>query len=253
MASLTDAFNDAFGEDMAMVKIIVYAIPVSICANLFLIKSFVAGYFFAIPTLILMATLMSNGICNIRSNKREILTFNIISLISVTIKLIIAVLPILCLMMFIGYCIVTFVKFPFDIPNFTLIFNCIVWLIVFSVIFTSYLAFSKTLNIFDAYNIKVISESSMDVCINLLFLIPQLLIANGIFIGAVWYLFFVFKLPLNSILFVFYCSCVGVLNLSALSSYFAQASYELIKGKDSEYQDNYYMKGSGMNMNNRKK
>ena len=248
MASLTDAFNDAFGEDMAMVKIIVYAIPVSICANLFMIKSFVAGYFFAIPTLILMATLMSNGICNIRSNKRDI-----ISLISVTIKLIIAVLPILCLMMFIGYCIVTFVKFPFDIPNFTLIFNCIVWLIVFSVIFTSYLAFSKTLNIFDAYNIKVISESSMDVCINFLFLIPQLLIANGIFIGAVWYLFFVFKLPLNSILFVFYCSCVGVLNLSALSSYFAQASYELIKGKDSEYQDNYYMKGSGMNMNNRKK
>jgi len=253
MASLTDAFNDAFGEDMAMVKIIVYAIPVSVCANLFLEKSFVAGYLFAIPTLILLATLMSNGICSIRSNKREILTFNIVSLVSVAIKMIIAVLPILCLMTFIGYCIVTFVKFPFDIPNFTLIFNCIVWLIVFSVIFTSYLAFSKTLNIFEAYNIKVISESSMDVCINLLFLIPQLLIANGILIGAVWYLFFVFKLPLSSMLFVFYCSCVAMLNLSALSSYFAQASYELIKGKDNEYQDNYYMKGSGINMYNRKK
>lgn len=253
MASLTDAFNDAFGEDMAMVKIIVYAIPVSICANLFMANSFVAGFFFAIPTAILLATLMSNGICNIRSNKREILTFNIISLISVAVKLLIAILPIFCLMMFIGYCIVTFVKFPFDIPNFVLIFNCIVWLIVFSVIFTSYLAFSKTLNVFDAYNIKVISESSMDVCINLLFLIPQLLIANGILIGAVWYLFFVFKLPLNSMLFVFYCSCVAMLNLSALSSYFAQASYELIKGKDSEYQDNYHMKGSGMYINNRKK
>lgn len=253
MASLTDAFNDAFGEDMAMVKIIVYAIPISVCVNLFLANNFVAAYFFSVFTAILLAALMSNGICNIRSNKREILTFNVISLILVAIKLLIAVLPVSCLMMFIGYCIVNFVKFPFDISNFTLIFNCIVWFIVFSVIFTAYLAFSKTLSVFDAYNVKIISESSMDVCINLLFLIPQLLIANGIFIGVVCYLFFVFKLPLNSVLFVFYCSCVAMLNLSALSSYFAQASYELIKGKDSEYQDNYYMKSSGMHINNRKK
>ncbi len=251
MASLIDAFSDALGEDMAIIKIFVYAIPVFICINLFLAKNFVVGSFLAIPTLILLAGLMSNGICNIRSNKREILTFNVISLVSVIIKLLLAVLPISCVMLLGGYCIITFIKFPFDIPYFILIFNCIVALIVFSVIFTSYLAFSKTLNVIDAYNVKIISEASIDVFANFLFLIPQLLIANGILVGSVWYLFFAFHITINNPLFIFYCSCVGILNISALSSYYAQASYELIKGKDSEYQDNYYIKGA-MNYNKKK-
>ncbi len=252
MASLTDAFNDAIGESNSVIKFIVYAIPVFICATLYLAKNIFACYLFAVPTIILLATLMSNGIYNIRANKREILTFNIISLIPVFVKLFIAVVPIFCIMTLIGFSIISFVKLPFDIPNLSLIFNCVIGLIIFSLIFTSYLAFSKTLNVIDAYNLKVISESSIDVLINLLFLIPQLAIANGIMIGAVWYLFFVFHLPLTNPLFVFYCSCITVLNVSVLSSYFAQASYELIKGKDSEYQDNYHMKGSGIYTHNKK-
>lgn len=252
MASLTDAFNDAFGEDNAIIKFIVYAIPVFICASLYLGKNTFAAFFIAIPTAILLLALMSNGINNIRSNKREILTLNPIALLPVLLKLFLAIVPIFCVMAFIAYLIITFVKFPFDIPNFQLIFNCIVGLLIFSVVFTSYLAFSKTLSIEAAYNLKVLSESAIDVLISLLFLIPQLIIANGIMVGIVWYLFFVLKLSVSNPLFVFYCSCVLIINLSALSSYFAQASYELIRGKDSEYKDNYYMKGSG-SYNTRKK
>ena len=252
MASLTDAFNDAFGEDNALLKFIVYSIPVFLCATLYLNNNHFACYFLAIPTAILLAAAMSNGIFNIRSNKREILTLNPIALLPVLIKLFLAVVPTFCIMAFIGYLIISFVKLPFDIPNAKLVFDCIILLIVFSVVFTSYLAFSKTLSIEAAYNLKVVSESSIDVLINILFLIPQLLIANGIFVGVVWYLFFVFHLPLNSPLFIFYCSCVFVVNISALSSYFAQASYELIRGKDSEYKDNYYMKGSGTYTGKRK-
>ena len=240
MASLTDAFNDAFGEENAIVKFVVYAIPVFLCAYLYLSNSRFGCYTLAIPTALLLLTLMTNGINNIRSNKREILTLNPVLLISVLIKLFFAVVPVFCIMTFIGYLIIT------------LIFNCIVFLIVFSVIFTSYLSFSKTLSIEAGYNLKVISESAMDVLICLLFLIPQLIIANGIIIGIVWYLFFVFHLPINNPLFIFYCSAVLVFNISALAGYFAQASYELIRGKDDEYKDNYYMKGPTDYTNKRK-
>lgn len=252
MASLTDAFNDAFGEEKAITKFIVYAVPVFICAYSYLNNNKLICYFLMLPTILLLCALMSNGIHNIRTNKQEILTFNLFTIVSVLVKLLLAILPIFCVMFFIGYIIVNFVKLPFDVPNLPFIFNFIVWLVLFSVVFTAYLSFSKTLTLEGAYNLKVVFESSLDVLINLLFLIPQLLIANGILIGVVWYLFFVFKLPITSPLFVFYCSCVLILNLSALSSYFAQASYELIMGKDSEYNDNYSIKGTG-SYNNYKK
>jgi len=252
MASLTDSFNDAFAEDKSIIKIIVYAIPVFICANSYLSNNKTACYFFIIPTILLLLALMSNGISNIRANKREILTFKPIVLITVLIKLLLAILPIFCVMFFIGNLIISLVKLP-DYPNLPLIFSSIIWLIMFSVVFTSYLAFSKTISIEAAYNLKVVFESSFDVLINLLFLIPQLIIANGILIGTVWYLFFVIHIPLTNPLFVFYCSCIITLNLSVLSSYFAQASYELIKGKDNEYKDNYNIKGSGIHNNYRRK
>lgn len=245
MASLFDAFNDALGEDNSTIKIIIYSLPVFFCSYLFVTKNIYAAYFFAIPSVLLILALMSNGICNVRSNKREILTFNIIALITAGIKLLIAIVPLLAVMLVAGSLITNIIKIPFDIPYIQLVFNSIVWLIIFSVVFTSYLAFSKSLNVIDSYNLKVVFESSVDVLINLIFLIPQLAIANGIIVGLAWYVVFLLKLSLTNPLFIFYCSCVFVFNISALASYFASASYELIKGRDSEYRDNYYLRGNG--------
>ena len=245
MASLFDAFNDALGEDNSTIKIIIYSLPVFFCSYLYVTKNLFAAYLFAIPSVILILALMSNGIYNVRSNKREILTFNIFTLITAGIKLLIAILPLLAIMLVAGSLITNIIKIPLDIPHIQLVFNSLVWLIIFSVIFTSYLAFSKSLNVADSYNLKVIFESSIDVLINLIFLIPQLAIANGIIVGLGWYVIFLLKLPLTNPLFIFYCSCIFVFNISALASYFASASYELIKGRDNEYKDNYSLRGSG--------
>ena len=245
MASLFDAFSDSLGENNSTIKIIIYSLPVFFCSYLYIIKNIYASYFLAIPTALLILSLMSNGINNVRSNKREILTFNLFALIAVAIKLLLAVLPLFAVMFFVGVIITNNVKIPFDIPYIQLVFNLVIWLIIFSVVFTSYLAFSKSLNVVDSYNLKVVFESSVDVLINFLFLVPQLVIVNGIIVGLAWYVIFLINFPLTSPLFVFYCSCVFVFNISALSSYFASASYELIKGRDSEYRDNYNLRGTG--------
>ena len=89
---------------------------------------------------------------------------------------------------------------------------------------------------------QVVSESSVDIFVVILFLIPQICIIDAFYIGLVWYFFFFFHISANNPLFVFYCSCVVVLNISILASYFAQVSYEAIKSDDSDYRDNYYMR-----------
>ena len=245
MASLFDAFNDALGEDNSTIKIIIYSLPVFFCSYLYIKNNVLASYFFALPTVILFLSLLSNGISNVRSNKREILTFNLFTLTTVAIKLLFAVLPVILIMLSIGWFITSFIKLPFDVPYLQVVFNSIVWLVVFSVVLTSYLAFSKSLNVVDAYNLKIVFESSSDVLVNILFLAPQLIIVNAIIVGLAWYVMFLLNLPLANPLFIFYCACVFVFNVSVLASYFASASYELIKGRDSEYRDNYYLKGSG--------
>lgn len=243
MASVIDAFNDARGEENAIVKIVLYAIPVFLCAYLYLQKNMFLFNVCCIPTSLILAALLSAGINNIRANKRIILILNPIKLFTIIISMLLGVIPMGIILTLFGLSIITFVKIPFDIPHFPLIFKSIIFLFLGSIILTTYLSFSKTLSLKSAYDFKAIYTSSLDVMICILFLIPQLAIINGILIGAVWYLLFCFHIPVTNLLFVFYCSAILVLNISILSSYFAQISYELIKGDDDEYRDNYYIKG----------
>lgn len=248
MASLIDAFNDAICDRLALIKFIIYAIPVFVTANCFLGKQWYLFYFCCFLTAIFLTGLMSVAINNIISNKSEILTFNIAQIAYTIFLLLLALAPTASVLFFIGYCIVTYVKLPFDIPYLPIIFKSLIWCIIASVFLTAYLSFSKKCSIKAAFNFKVIFESCIDLFINLLFLTPQILILNGILIGAVWYLFFYFKLPLTNPIFLYYCSIVIILNISIMAGYLAQAAYELIKGEDEEYRDTYYMQGTGSNL-----
>ena len=242
MALMTDALSDAMNEDFSLAKILIYAIPVFICAYAFIHKNIPLFIVIALPTAILLLALLSNGIANVTSNKREILTFNIFSLISCTIKLFFAITPHTIISLFIGFCLTYFVHIPEDLKYGQIIYEWIVWTILASVILTAYIAFSKRLDVKAPYNMQILSESTMDILMNMIFLIPQLAIIDGILIGFVWYIFFFFKYPVQHPLFVYYCSVVLIFNISFLASYIAQISYEAIREKDELYNDNYYIK-----------
>ena len=253
MASLVDAFNDSTSEEYAFFKYAVLAIPIFFSVNSYLSGNFVLFWLLTIPALLLFMALLSVGINNVRHNKKEILTFNIIKLLYVLFNCLIALAPTYLILYVSGFCITTFVNLPFDVPYLPVVFKCIVWLVLGSIALTVFLSFSLSMNIKSAYNFPVIFESCVDILISTLFLAPQLLIMNGIIVGAVWYLLFYFKISLTNPLFIYYCSFIFVLNISVLSGYFAQAAYEFIKGDDYEYRDNYYIKGSGLNITNKKR
>ena len=242
MAIITDAISDALNEDKYLLKFAFYGFPVFFCINFYITKNMFGFYFLGVPTAIFLLALLSIGIHNLNSNKREILTFNLFSVFVTIIKMFFALTPHLIISFTIGFLITTFVKMPEEIEYLPLAFKCIVWGLLSAITFTCYLAFSKTQEIQSAYSLKVISESTVSVLVNFIFLIPQLAIVDSVLVGFIWYILFFFHIPYQNPAFVYYCAIVIIFNVSVSSGYFAQVAYESIQSKDEEYKDNYYMK-----------
>jgi len=232
MASIVDAFNEALCEDLSFVKITLYSIPVFFCANLFIKGRMGDFYFWGGLTAILLLGLLTQGINNVR-----ILTLNPIFLAASIGKSFIVMAPQILIWSIIGSMILKYVNIPIDLPHVPIIFATIVWAVIGSILLTAYLSFAKYLKVQQGFNYKVILESCVDILISLLFFLPQLAIANAVLIGPVAYLFYFFQLPFTHWGFILYCSLAFVVNISIMANYFAQASYEHIKGSNEEYDD----------------
>ncbi len=238
MASIVDAFQEAFSEDFAYVKIVAYSIPVNFVVALFMQGKMEQFEFWGFVVGMFLLGLLTAGINNVRMNKKEILTFNPLHYLKALGKTLVVVVPHLLLFYNLGKLIIKAVKLPIDIPYLPIIFKVIVWSILFSIVFTSYLSFAKYLKMKEGYNYKAITESCIDVLIAFLFFVPQLAVANIVLIVPVAYLFFFFKLPFTHWGFIAYCCMVLIVNISMLSNYLAQCAYEHIKGNNEEYDEN---------------
>lgn len=238
MASIVDAFNESLSEDLALVKIAVYAIPTCILANMFIIGKMAQFYFWGSIMGLVILGLLTKGINNVRMNRREILTLSPFELIKVIFKTFVVLVPHIIVFGSLGFFILNNVTIPIDLPHVPLIFSIIVWALLFSIVLTSYLSYSKYLKIPQGYNYKVIAESCIDVLVSCIFYSPQLFIANAILVGPVAYLFFYFGLPFTHWGFVAYCSAIFVMNISMIANFLAQCAYEHIKGNNEEYNDN---------------
>ena len=235
MASIIDCCNETFSENHMIFKVLLYAIPVYFVANLFLVGKTQPFNFWIWVIALLFIGLLTQGINNVRTNSTAILTFNVKNIFMSLLKALAVLLPIGLIFYYIGKAIISSVSMPEAVPHAQITFNIIVWAIIFSIVLTSYLSFTKNLNIKDGYNFRIIFESCIDVVLALLFFIPQFLIVNAIFIGPVWWAFSFFNVPLTHWGFVAYCSVIFVINWSILANYLAQMSFEQIKvneGKD---------------------
>ena len=238
MASIVDAFQEAFHEDFAYLKIILYSIPVNFVVDLYMKGKMQQFEFWGFIVGMFMLGLLTAGINNVRMNKKEILTFNPLHYLKALGKTIVVVVPHLFVFYNLGKIIIKCVKIPVDLPWVPITFEVIVWSILFSIIFTSYLSFAKYLKMKEGFNYKVITECCIDVLIAFGFFVPQLALANLVLLIPVAYLFFFFKLPFTHWGFIAYCCMVLVVNISILSNYLAQCAYEHIKGNNEEYDEN---------------
>lgn len=239
MANIIEAFNDVFTEEYALAKFFVYAIPVFICLNAYATGQFVLSGICGFFVVLLLLGLLTCGINGMREHKQEILTFNVQNLVTATIKTAIAVVPQISVAAMIGLFVKELLPATEELGQIPMIVNLIVWSILVSIITTSYLAFTKHMDVKEAYNMKTILESVVDVFVNLVFFGIQLVIANAIFVGMMSYVFTVLNLPLMHPGFIFYCSLLVIINVSVTANMLSQASYDCIKGRDDDYQDKY--------------
>lgn len=239
MASVIDSFSEALNDRFAILKFIIYSIPVYIVAKQFMLGKMAYVQIWGSILALLLLALITQGINNVRMNRTEILSANPIQLVKALLKSFVVLVPHILIFGFIGNITTNMLEFNVDVPHFNLIVHIIVWLILGSIVLTSYLSFAKYLKISQGYNYKVILESCTDVLISVIFYSPQLLLAGAVLVAPVWYLFKLFNVTLQHWGFIEYCSIVFVVFVSILTNYLAQCAYEQIKGNNEDYDDNY--------------
>lgn len=239
MASILTYINESLSEDLSIVKIGIYSVPVYICARLFTKGEMGSLYFWLIILGFITLGLITKAINNVRTNKTEILTLNPLKLFYTIVITTIALIPQILLFGGIGLAITKFIHIPVELPHFQLIFNIIIWSVVSAIILTSYLSFAKYLNILESFNYKVIFYSCVDILVSILFFTPQLLLANLVFIGPIAALCKEFNIPFTHEVFILYCSVIAVINISVIANYFAQIAFEHIKENNQSYDDNF--------------
>lgn len=235
MASIKDAFEESFQDNHAIIKYILFAIPVYYCVHLYsnATKGDLTGFWwmFGVTYLLLFGFLIKCT-TNVRNGKDHVLpSFNIFALFWAGIKGTIALGPSIAINCWLASLLNGLVANYIPEPNTLIIFQVIIWGLFGSIILTGYLCYAKSFKISDAYNFKVISESCCDILVAILFMIPQVLLANALLIAPVTYVIWVF-LGIPHPVAIFYWSMVLIFNLAMCGHYLAQVDYESIQAKE---------------------
>lgn len=233
MASIKDAFEEAFQDNLAILKYFVFTAPLYYSVYLYeTSKNDYTGFWWmAVITFLLLFGFMLKCTSNVRKGLDHVLpSFNIFNLFWAGIKGTIALGPSIGINCWIALFLSGQIDNYFPDPNLSLVFKIIVWAVFISVMLTGYLLYAKNFKIADAYNFKVISESCVDILIRVLFMIPMILIINALIVGSVTYVFWVFLGIPNPFCTYFWCMAV-VFNLAMIGNYMAQVDYEAIEAK----------------------
>lgn len=233
MASIKDAFDESFQDTHAIIKYIIFALPVFYCIYLYTNNNMGGFWTMATITFLMLFGILIKCTANVRNGKDAVLpSFNIFGILWSGLKGTIALGPSIAINSWLAILVnQNLLPNIFVEPNTLMVFQGIVWALFGSIMLTGYLCYAKTFKIADTYNFKTISESCIDILVAVLFMIPQVLIANAILIIPVSYVIWVF-FGLPSPIANFYWSMVLIFNLAMCGHYLAQMDYEAIKKEE---------------------
>lgn len=234
MASIKDALEEVAQDNLSALKCILLAIPLFYSINIFYDSKsdFSAFYWMGGITFVLLFGFMLKCTSNVKNEEYHVLpSFNIFGLLGSGLKGLIALGPVIAVCSWLGMLGIEQINNYFPEPNTALVFKIIMWLVLGSIILTGYMLYSKNFKISDAYNLKVISQSSMDIMIRIIFMLPGIAIINGLIVGFVTYVLWVFLGIPNPICTFFWC-VAGVYNIAIIGHYIAQVDFESIEKND---------------------
>lgn len=227
MASILDSFKELSSEKLSFIKILALVIPAYYSYYLFTqSKDDFSGFWvFAIITLFFVFGFVIQIAGNVINDKRILLpSMNPLTLAISSAKGIVGVGPIIVIFYFLANFICSFVNF---IPWVDITLKTLIWLMAASMMITSFLMFSNSEKIVDAYKIKIIFNRSSGLILKILIFIVQLFLLNivsMVFIGYVIYVLLGF-----SPIFDFFVTFAAVFNLAVFGHYWGQVHQEVLE------------------------
>ncbi len=233
MASIKDAFEESFHDHHALSKCIIFAIPVYYCVDLYS-KSDEFFWITSAIVFILLFGFLIKCTSNVRNGKNYVFpTLNIFSMFWAGVKGLVALGPIIAVCSWLAIVVCNFLSGYFPDPNSMKVWYFIVWGLFVSFMMTGYLCYARNFKISDAYNLKTLGNSCVDVFAGVLFMIPQVLIVDAIIVGPITYIIWLFFGIPHPIAVFFWSMCL-ILNLSIVGHYLAQIDYEAIPDNEKE-------------------
>ena len=226
MASIIDSFRDVFTDRLSFLKLVVLAIPVY-CSYLVYLQSkrdFTGFFWIAGITLFFLFGFLIQITNNVLNDANTTLpSLNPFKLAFVSFKGIIALLPSILIPCLIANYVCSFINI---ISWLDITLKTIIWLVVVSIITTTFLMFALKEKILDAYNMKLLSSASGDMILTLIFFIIQIVIINiptSAFVGYTLLILFG-----TCPMFDFFLAFAIVFNVAVTGHYMAQVHYELL-------------------------
>ena len=230
MASIKDAIEESTNEPQALVQYILFSLPL-FGAVYFYTKGQQNTFWFyilAIISFIIMLGTMVRCANNVMNFRDKIMpSMNPFILLFDSIRTIIALLPAAALNGGIAYYLITKIYPMISVTWISQAATYITYAVSGSIVLTVFMLYAKKFSLKDAFDFKAISDSCIDVLIQVIWLTIQLIFIDAVLAGSVTYLCWLF-IGIDNIVTYFVWCMTAVFNIALIGNYLGQLNYEAL-------------------------
>ncbi len=234
MASIMDALDETMQEPQAKLKLAIFTLPVF--AAVFFLKGGKMDmfYLFLVPAVIVLLGILTRVCYNVMQCKEVRLpTWNPFTLIFDTIRAGIALLPAAIINGAIVYYLTTKAFTMISVEWVAKAATYITYAVFVSIIVTVFMLYAKRFKMGDTWDIGAISNSCIDVLIQLIWMCVQVLFLDALIFGSLTYLFYVFiDKSLSNWMLLYVWSMCGVFSTMLIGNYLGQLNHEALHSSE---------------------
>lgn len=230
MASIKDAFDESTNEHNAFIKYIIFALPVFGAYSMFAkgMQNSVWFYILTFISVIIILAILSRCANNVMNFREQILpTLNPFSLAFDAIRTLIAIAPAAAINGYLAYYLVTKIYPMISVTWIGTAATYITYAVCGSIVLTVFMLFAKRFSFIDAFDVKAISDSCIDVLIQIIWLGIQIAVLDALIAGSITYLFWLFIGIENFLMYFVWCM-TAVFNVALIGNYLGQLNYEAL-------------------------
>ncbi len=230
MASIRDALEESLNEPHSILKFIIFTLPVFGAMYCYMNKMQNSIWFYILAFLsviVIIGTMArcANNVMNYRDNTLP--TFNIFVMFFDAIRAIIALIPALAINGGIAWFVINKLVPMISVDFVAKGVTYITYGVCLAIIMTVFMLFCKKFSFFNVFDVKAISDSCMDVLIQLIWMAIQIAVIDAVIAGSLTYLFWLFIGLENVVMYFVWCMTV-VFNAALVGNYLGQLNYEAL-------------------------